>query len=394
MKQPQEYLPFLKDYFPTDITSRVETPCYLISEDLLKYNCEILIDVKKRSGAKVLLALKAYALPETFPLISIYLDGVCASGPYEARLGKEEFGKEVHTFSPAYTDYNIDDVIEFSDHIVFNSIGQFHRYKEKVKGAGKQVGLRVNPGYSEVEVFLYDPCQVGSRFGIQADQLEGVDLSGLDGLHFHAMCQQNSDVLERVLNSFKKKYEKYIRSVKWVNFGGGHHITRDGYDRERLVNLIKDFYRDFPNIKEIYLEPGEAVVFNAGVLVSSVLDIVENGMKIAILDTSAENHMPDVLAMPYRPEIFDAGLPGEKKYTYRLGGVTCLAGDVIGDYSFDRPLEVGDRLVFTDMALYSFVKNTMFNGIHLPSLIVFSLENGKVKVVRRFSYQDYKSRIS
>lgn len=394
MKNAKEYLPFLEQQFPKEITDKVETPCYLISEDLIEENCKILKDIKDASGAKILLALKAFALPKVFPTIAKYLDGVCASGPYEARLGREEFGKEVHTFSPAYTDENILDVVSTSDHVVFNSLNQFYKYRDIVKKAGKQIGIRVNPGYSEVEVPLYDPCQVGSRFGVLSEYLDGADLDGLDGLHFHAMCQQNSDVLEKIAESFRAKYDTYIKKVKWVNFGGGHHITRDGYNREKLIKILKKFYQNYPNIKEIYLEPGEAVVFNAGVLVSTVLDIVRNGMEIAILDTSAENHMPDVLAMPYRPEIFGAGLPGEYEYTYRLGGVTCLAGDVIGDYSFRDPLKIGDRLVFTDMALYSFVKNTMFNGIHLPSLILFSLKKGSVDVVRRFGYLDYLSRIS
>jgi len=394
VKDPREYLPILEKYFPRAITYQVESPCYLISEDLIEENCKILHSIKERTGARILLALKAFALPEVFPIIGKYLDGVCASGPYEARLGREEFGKEVHTFSPAYTDETIKDVIATSDHVVFNSLNQFYKYRDLVKDAGKEIGLRVNPGYSEVEIPLYDPCQVGSRFGVLSDDIKNADLESLDGLHFHAMCQQNADVLEKIVVSFKKRFDDVIKKVKWVNFGGGHHITRDGYDREKLVSIIKNFYSDYPNIQRIYLEPGEAVVFNAGVLVSTVLDIVKNGMEIAILDTSAENHMPDVLAMPYRPEIFGAGLVGEYPYTYRLGGVTCLAGDVIGDYSFKNPLKVGDRLVFTDMALYSFVKNTMFNGIHLPSLVVFNLKNGKLKVVRRFGYHDYKGRVS
>ncbi|MEF3255622.1 MAG: carboxynorspermidine decarboxylase [Deferribacterales bacterium] len=394
MKTAKEYLEYLTKQYPQEYTDNVPSPCYLISEDIIEDNCNILYNIKKESGAKILLALKAYALPSTFPLISRYLDGVCASGPYEARLGREEFKKEVHTFSPAYNDETIKDVVETSDHIVFNSLNQFYRYRDYVKSKGKEIGIRVNPGYSEVEVALYDPCQLGSRFGAQPEDLLNADLNALDGLHFHAMCQQNSDVLSRILESFYKKYNQIIKNVKWLNFGGGHHITRDGYDRELLIRLIKEFYTKYPNIKNIYLEPGEAVVFNAGVLVATVLDIVKNGIEIAILDTSAENHMPDVLAMPYRPEIFYAGEPNEKRYTYRLGGITCLAGDVIGDYSFDNQLKIGDRLVFTDMALYSFVKNTMFNGIHLPSLAKFSLKNKTYQIIRSFSYEDYKMRIS
>lgn len=394
MRSSKEYLPILEKKYPKEYTDKVPSPVYLISEDIIEENCTILKDIKDRARCNILLALKAFALPAVFPIISRYLDGVCASGPYEARLGREEFKKEVHTFSPAYTDETIKEVVLYSDHVIFNSINQFYKYRNFVKSNDKEISIRVNPGYSEVETPLYDPCQPGSRFGVQPEDILKADLSGLDGLHFHAMCEQNSDVLFRIVSSFKKHYEQVIRQVKWLNFGGGHHITRDGYDRELLVKIIKEVKEEFPNVKQVYLEPGEAVVFNAGVLVATVLDIVKNGIDIAILDTSAENHMPDVLAMPYRPQIFGAEEPGVHDYTYRLGGVTCLAGDVIGDYSFKNPLKVGDRLVFTDMALYSFVKNTMFNGIHLPALATFSLKNNRLQIVREFNYLDYKNRIS
>lgn len=384
----------LKD-FPKEITDSVPTPYYMMNEGLIKKNLEILDSVQKRTGAKILLALKAYAMHGTFPLIRRYLHGVCASGPHEARLGREEFGKEVHTFAPAYSEEDMKKVIEYSDHIIFNSIWQWKKYRDMIRKSGRriEVGLRVNPGHSEVEAKMYNPCAPGSRLGIQPKDLEGENLGGIDGLHFHAMCEQNSDVLARVLKSFEKKFGKYIRKMKWVNFGGGHHITRKDYDIGLLCKTIKDFRKRYGNI-EVYLEPGEAVVLNAGVLVASVLDIVKNKMEIAILDASAETHMPDVLAMPYRPNITGAGKPGELKYTYRLGGISCLAGDVIGDYSFARPLKRGDRVVFLDMALYSFVKNNTFNGIRLPSLVLYNPETKKTRVVKRFGYLDYKNRLS
>lgn len=382
----------LKD-FPREITDRAETPCYLVSEDVIRSNCEILDSVQKRTGAKIMLALKAFALPKVFPLISSYLHGVCASGPIEAQLGYEEFKRETHTYSPAFTDSQMERTIKFSDHIVFNSISQWHLHRDKIKAGGKhiEIGLRVNPGHAEVEVELYNPCLPGSRFGVSPQDLEGVDLTGIDGLHFHAMCEQNSDVLERVLASFEKRFGHLIPQMKWINFGGGHHITREDYDLELLCRLINDFRKKYNNI-QVYLEPGEAVVLNAGVFVTSVLDTIHNGMDIAVCDCSAETHMPDVLAMPYRPKLI--GEPENGKYTYRLGGISCLSGDVIGDYKFNEPLKRGDRLVFTDMALYSFVKNTNFNGVELPSLITFSLEKGTFEVVRKFGYEDYKNRIS
>lgn len=385
------FLSFLKD-FPTNITNSVETPCYLINTAVIEKNCVILDKVQQRTGAKILLALKAFVLPAVFPLISKYLKGVCASGPYEAKLGKEEFKKEVHTFAPAYSDKDFEEVINYSDHIIFNSLYMLEKFRDKINNSGKkiEVGLRVNPGHSEVETLLYNPCAPGSRFGITKEALEGYNLSGIDGLHFHALCEQNADVFVRVLDSFERLFGKYIPQMKWVNFGGGHHITRVDYDIELLCRTINDFRKRYNNI-EVYLEPGEAVVLNAGVLVSTVLDIVKNDIDIAILDTSAEVHMPDVLAMPYKPNIIGANKDEHAlPYTYRLGGISCLAGDIIGDYSFNKPLKRGDRLVFLDMALYSFVKNTTFNGIRLPSLVVYNPETSQVKVIHKFDYEDYK----
>lgn len=372
----------------------VRTPFYLINETLIEENMRILRYVKDRTGCKILHALKAYAAFATFPVMRKYLDGTCASGVNEARLGREEFKKEVHTFSAAYSVHDIGGILKRSDYIIFNSFYQLEMYGKRARKAGGQVGLRVNPGHAEVAIEMYNPCAPGSRLGVvpeifrdQFPKHKGM----VDGLHFHAMCEQNSDVLESVLKSFETLYGPYIRGLKWVNFGGGHHITRDDYDLERLIRLINDFRKKYG--VQVYLEPGEASVLNAGVLVSSVLDIVKNRIEIAIMDTSAEAHMPDVLLMPYRPHIMKSGRPDEKRYTYRIAGPSCLAGDVIGDYSFDKPLGRGDRLVFTDMALYSMVKNTTFNGINLPSIMVID-NKGNAKTIKKFGYRDYRNRQS
>ncbi len=387
----QFYLDELKN-FPKSMTDKVESPCFVVSESALKSNLEVLAYVRKRTGAKVLLALKAFAMYSTFPLISKYLDGVCASGPIEAQLGYEKFGKEVHTFAPAYCDEDMEKVIKYSDVIIFNSIAQWKKYRKLISKSKRkiQVGLRVNPGYSEVEVDLYNPALPGSRLGMLPSALEGEDLTGIDGLHFHALCEQNSDVLVRVLSAFEKSYSKYIKGMKWVNFGGGHHITRKDYNVELLISTINSFKKKYG--VQVHLEPGEAVALNCGVLVTTVLDVVHSDREIAILDTSAETHMPDVLAAPYRPNIIGAGKPRELGYNYRLGGLTCLAGDVIGDYSFSKPLKPGDRLVFLDMAHYSMVKTTTFNGVRLPSIALYS--KGKVKILKRFGYEAYKERLS
>lgn len=381
--------------FPPEYTGKVETPCYLLSEDVISRNCAILDVVQQRTGAKILLALKAFALPALFPLIARTLHGVCASGPIEAQMGREDFGREVHTYAPAYTPSQLERVIRFSDHILFNSISQWRQHREAILQSGRmiEIGLRVNPGHSEVDIDLYNPCLPGSRFGISPEDLAGLDLTGIGGLHFHAMCEQNADVLVRVLASFERLFGKYLPQLKWVNFGGGHHITRDDYDLDLLCETIASFRQRHNNI-QVYLEPGEAVVLNGGVFVTTVLDTIRHGMDIAILDCSAETHMPDVLAMPYRPHIIGAGRPGELPHTWRLGGISCLAGDLIGEYSFPEPLRVGDCLVLCDMALYSFVKNTTFNGVELPSIYTFSREHGTVTLVRKFGYSDYRSRLA
>ncbi len=370
------------------------TPVYLIDESLIEENMRVLRYVKDRTGCKILHALKAYASFATFGVMSPYLDGVCASGLNEARLGRREFGKEVHTFSAAYGRKDIGQIVKYSDSVIFNSFHQLREYSGIARKKGMQIGLRVNPGHAEVATEMYNPCAPRSRLGIVHDQFvkEFAACSEIvDGLHFHAMCEQNSDVLGRVLKSFEKLYGPYIEGLKWVNFGGGHHITRDDYDLERLIGLVKGFKNKYG--VEVYLEPGEAGVYHAGVLISTVLDIVRNDMEIAIMDTSAETHMPDVLLMPYRPHVTGSSGPGEKRYTYRLAGPSCLAGDVIGDYSFDERLKRGDRIVFTDMALYSIVKSTTFNGINLPDIAVIR-QGGSVEVVRKFGYRDYRHRQS
>jgi len=372
----------------------IATPVYLIDETLIEENMGVLRYVKERTGCKILHALKAYASFATFPMMSKYIDGTCASGLNEARLGYEKFAKEVHTFGAAYNEKEIRQMLKYSDSIIFNSFYQLQKYGAMAKKSAVEIGLRVNPGHSEVTIETYNPCAPCSRLGIVYDTFKHEfpkykDM--VDGLHFHAMCEQNSDVLGRILKSFEKLYGPYMEGLKWVNFGGGHHITRDDYDIERLIKLINNFKKKYG--VQVYLEPGEASVLNAGVLISSVLDIIDNEMEIAIIDTSAEMHMPDVLLMPYRPNIMKSGQPNEKKYTCRIAGPSCLAGDVAGDYSFDKPLKRGDKLVFTDMALYSIVKNTTFNGINLPDISVIR-DEGKIEIVKRFGYKNYRDRQS
>lgn len=372
----------------------VPTPCYVVDLGLLRKNLQILKDVQQRAGCKILLALKGFAMWSTFPIAREYLAGIAASSPHEAELGREHFGKEVHAYAPAYSEVDVREIVRFADHLVFNSVSQYQRLAGLARSEkpGIEIGLRVNPQHSEGKVALYDPCAPRSRLGATQADVEAADLSGLDGLHFHALCEQGSDVLERMLAAVERRFAPLIEQVKWVNFGGGHHITRPDYDLDLLVRLITGFQQRYG--KPVYLEPGEAIALGTGVLVSEVLDIVNNEGPVAILDTSATAHMPDVLEMPYRPQIVGADEPGKLPHTYRLGGLTCLAGDVIGDYSFDRPLQVGDKLVFGDMAHYTMVKTTTFNGVRLPSIATFEPETGELKVVRRFGYQDYASRLS
>ncbi|MFH0796610.1 MAG: carboxynorspermidine decarboxylase [Candidatus Omnitrophota bacterium] len=376
--------------------NKISTPCYLIDQVALQRNLKILARVQKESGAKILLALKAFAAFSVFPLMRKYLAGTSASSLDEARLGFEEFGKEVHLCAPAYCPDQFPEIITYVDHIVFNSFSQWQRFKPQVekyrKKASIKCGLRLNPRHSEVTVPLYDPCSKYSRLGITAENFQRDKLDGITGFHFHTLCELNSDALERTLKSVEAKFGKYLERMEWMNFGGGHHITKNDYDIKRLCRLIIDFRNRYG--VEVYLEPGEAVVLNAGYLVASVLDIVHNEMDIAILDTSAATHIPDVLEMPYRPEIVGAGKPGQYSYTYRLGGLSCLAGDIIGDYSFPEPLKFGSKLVFLDMAHYSMVKNNTFNGVRLPSIAVYYPNTQKVKIIKTFTYRSYRSRLS
>ncbi len=374
--------------------NKLPSPCYIVDERLLKKNLEILDRVQKESGAKIILATKAFSMFSTFSLIGKYLAGVTSSSLFEARLGYEEMGKQVHIFSPAYREDEFDEIMKYSDHIIFNSFSQWTLYKDKVKNyEGKKIecGIRINPEYSEIETDIYNPCFENSRMGVTLDNFKGEDLEGIDGFHFHTMCEQNSDVLARTIKVVDEKFGKYLSNMKWINFGGGHHITKEGYDVEKLIDSVH-YIKNKYGI-EVYLEPGEAVALNSGFLVSTVLDITKNGMDIAILDTSAACHMPDVLEMPYRPNIIGAGNPGEYEYTYRFGGPTCLAGDIIGDYSFNKPLKPGDKLIFCDMAIYSMVKNNTFNGINLPAIVKYSDENG-TEIIREFGYEDFKGRLS
>ena len=373
--------------------STLPTPSYLVDQRLLIKNLELLSSVKERTGCKILLAQKAFSMFSVYPLIAKYLDGVTSSGVMEARLGYEEMGKEVHTYAPAFADHEMDDVIRYSDHIVFNSFHQWNKFKDKVKNSGKQIecGLRLNPKYSEIDTDIYNPCFTGSRLGITPEQFQPDQLDGIDGLHFHTMCEQNSDTLERTLKVVDDTFGSYIKQMKWLNFGGGHHITRPDYDMETLERCIRRAQQDW-NVT-VYLEPGEACALNAGYLLSRVLDVVRNGeTTIAILDASAACHMPDVIEMPYRPPLLGAGEPGEKPYTVRLAGPTCLAGDVIGDYSFDAVPAVGDLLVFGDMAIYTTCKNNTFNGMPLPG-IYSRTAGGDIRKLASFGYRDFKYRL-
>ncbi len=369
------------------------TPCYITDENLLIKNLEILKNVQDRTGCKILLAQKAFSMYSVYPLIGKYLAGTTASGLFEARLGKEEMpGGETHVYSPAYSEKDFPEIIKYADHVVFNSISQYEKFYPQIRKSGKniEVGIRINPGYSEIETDIYNPCFENSRLGTTLENLPEKLPEGINGLHFHTMCEQGADTLERTLTVVEEKFGKYLYDLKWLNFGGGHHITKENYDVQKLIELVLHMKEKYD--LQIYIEPGEAVALNAGFLVSEVLDTMKNGMDIAILDTSAACHMPDVLEMPYRPMIIGSGQPNEKAFTYRLGGPTCLAGDIIGDYSFDKPLKSGDRLIFCDMAIYSMVKNNTFNGMPLPTIILHKT-NGENVIVKSFGYEDFKSRL-
>jgi carboxynorspermidine decarboxylase len=368
----------------------LKTPCYVIDEERLEKNLKILKQVKENTGCKILLAQKAFSCFAEYPLIGKYLDGTTASGLFEARLGKEEMGLENHVFAPAYKEEDFNELVKICDHIVFNSFSQLEKYKNVLGGVN--AGIRINPQCSTQEGHeIYDPCAPGSRLGVSIDNFKEEWLPWISGLHFHTLCEQNSDDLKKTLDAVEEKFGKYLSGLSWLNMGGGHHITREDYDIGLLEACIKRMQEKYGLL--IYLEPGEAVALHAGYLVTEVMDVVENGINTLILDASAACHMPDVLEMPYRPPLKDSGEPGEKAFTYRLSSCTCLAGDVIGDYSFDREIKPGDKLYFMDMAIYSMVKNNTFNGMPLPAIAVMD-QGGDCRVVKRFGYEDFKNRLA
>ncbi len=376
---------------------RVPSPCFVVDEAAVELNLQRLKKVQDESGARILMALKAFSMFSLAPLVKEYLSGTCASGLYEARLGKEEFGGEVHTFSTAYSEKDLTEILKISDHVVFNSFNQWQRFQDllqtaKTKHPELKFGLRINPLHSEGTTSLYDPCAPGSRLGIPYTEFVGKDLTGISGLHFHTLCEQGYEPLNRTLAVFEDRFSEVLPQLEWVNFGGGHHLTDEAYPIDKLITRIKNFQEKYA--VQVYLEPGEAIAIHTGVLVTEVLDIVHNEHDIAILDSSATCHMPDTLEMPYRAEVFYAGKPGEKNYDYRLAGMTCLAGDVMGDYSFNETLQPGQRLLFDDMAHYTMVKTTTFNGIALPAIALWNSATNEVRIIKEFSYDDFKNRLS
>ena len=381
-----------------DIIDDVPSPCYVIDLDKLEANARLLHGIRKETNCEILLALKGFAMFSTFSVLRPYLSGACASSVDEARLAREEFGGEVHAYAPAYSDTDIANLIPLVDHITFNSVGQWNRFYPKLANSGRpiQAGMRINPEHSEVEVDLYNPCAPGSRLGEHAENMDLSRLQGMSGIHFHNLCEKNADALERTLAAVERRFRLFLGSprITWVNFGGGHHITRDDYDIGFLKSLVTGFQSRYD--VRVYLEPGEAVALNCGYLVSTVLDTVTNNKEIAILDTSAAAHMPDVIEMPYRPDVIgmlDDTPPGNG-VPVTLGGLSCLAGDVIGDYHFSQTPRIGDRLIFTDMAHYTMVKSTTFNGVKLPSQALWRPSTGEFHVVREFDYGDYRGRLS
>jgi carboxynorspermidine decarboxylase len=377
--------------------SRVPSPCYVVDEVAVENNLRILQRVQQESGAKVLLALKAFSMFSLAPLIDRYLSGICASGLFEARLGYGEYGGQVHTFCVAYKEEELSEILSISDHLVFNSYSQWQQFQPLIQEAKQQrpelqFGLRINPQHSEGTTPLYDPCAPFSRLGITRNELSGHSLNGISGLHFHTLCEQDFAPLDRTLAVIEEQFGDLLHKMQWVNFGGGHHITREGYPVDALIKRIVDFQNTYS--VQVYLEPGEAVALHSGVLVSEVLDLTYNGMDLAIVDTSATCHMPDTLEMPYRAEIFGAAEKAKKAHTYRIGGQTCLAGDVMGDYSFDKPLQIGQRLMFDDMAHYTMVKTNTFNGIGLPAIAIWNSDTDHIRLVKEFGYDDFKNRLS
>jgi carboxynorspermidine decarboxylase len=369
----------------------VPSPCFVLEETRLRHNLEILDYVQKKSGAKIICALKGFSMWSTFPIVAEYLPGATASSLNEALLAKNEMKKEVHVFAPLYEDQEMDQIISIADHISFNSFSQWQHFKNKIIKSKVSPGIRVNPESSTVETDLYNPCGRFSRLGVTQKEFKPELLEGLEGFHFHALCEQNVDALESVLEAFEKKFGAWIPQMKWVNFGGGHHITRKDYEVEKLIQLIVSFKKRYPGI-DVILEPGEAVGWQTGELVATVGDLVYNELDIAILNISVSAHMPDCLEMPYRPMVRGSGLAQEKKFTYKLTGNTCLAGDVIGDYSFDEPLKAGDQIIFEDMIHYTMVKTTFFNGVRHPDIGIWTKEN-QFKLVRHFTYEQFRDKL-
>ena len=373
---------------------RVPSPAYVVDRGALERNLRIIDSVQQRTGCHILLALKGFAMFRVFPLIRRYLKGVCASSPHEARLGREEFRGEVHGHAPAYSEADLRELLILCDHLVFNSFSQWERFQPLIAGypSPPQFGLRVNPLHSETDVAIYDPCAPGSRLGISREQFAGKSPEGISGLHFHTLCEKGADALARTAEAFEVQFQDILPAMQWLNLGGGHHITKPFYDLDLLCEVVDHFRKKYD--LTVYLEPGEAIAIHPGALITTVLDIVVNDGLIAILDTSVTCHMPDVLEMPYRPDIRGAGQAGELAHTYRLGGVSCLAGDVLGIYSFARPLQVGDRLIIEDMSHYTMVKTTTFNGVRLPAIVLYEPEADAVEIVREFGYEDYRMRLS
>lgn len=376
--------------------SKIPSPCYVIEENRLRNNLKLIKEVKERSGAEIILAFKGFAMWGVFQILNEYgFKQATASSLSEARLAFEEMGAPAHTYAPVYTDDDIDEIIRLSSHITFNSLGQFERFRSRIKASGKSisVGLRVNPEYSEVATALYNPCSPGSRLGILAENLGDTLPEGVSDLHFHALCESDPTELQKVLDSFEKLFGKYLPQVKWVNFGGGHLMTRKGYDTELLIKTIQDFKKRHPHL-QVILEPGSAFAWDTGFLVSTVEDIVENRqIKTAILNVSFTAHMPDCLEMPYQPVILGASQESNGKQVYRMGGNSCLAGDFMGNWSFEQPLKIGDRIVFNDMIHYTMVKTNTFNGVKHPSIGIWNEEKG-FTLLREFGYEDYKNRLS
>ncbi len=368
------------------------TPAYVLDVAALKRNLETVARIKRESGARILLATKAWAMPDAFPLMRDVLDGSTASGEYEARMGREDFGKEVHVYAPAYSPGEVERLTAYADHIYFNSPEQIARFGAIAKAAGAKIGVRINPGYSNATLggALYDPCAPCSRFGTTRQQIDELPWNDIDIFHAHALCESMADGSVGLIEHIAREFAPYIRKVKAVNFGGGHFINKPGYDVDKLIAAVKAFRSEFG--VEVFLEPGGGIVVDAGYLVSTVIGLHWNERNLAILDTSASCHMPDVLEVPYTPAIIGTVAPGVDAHTYVLGGKTCMTGDVIGEYSFPEPLKVGSRIVFTDMMQYSFVKNTTFNGTPRPDLAILD-EDGNYRVVRSFGYEDYRSQL-